>query len=527
MVKRRQFLTTTLASAATLAASHSTFADSGQDAIANLAQGKVRGAKKDGVIIFKGIPYGEDTRQCRFQPAVAPANWKGVRAATEFGDFAPQNGIKEQTSENCLVLNIWTPALRDQRQRPVIVYIHGGGYINGSGSEAVVDGSHLALRGDAVVITLNHRINLFGYLYLAKLGGEKFRYSGNIGQLDLILALQWIRQHASEFGGDPANVTLVGESGGGAKISTLMAMPAAAGLFHKAVAISGQQVTAAGPRAATQRAELFLKQLKLSAKNTEELLKLPIDVLLNAAQVNDPSRIEDRPLEFLPVLDSVSLMRHPFYPDAPAQSSQIPMIIGNARWETRAFSKRDSGDFSLEWSQLPEKILHSQYVDADPEVVIATYRKIYPDFSPSDVFFAATTAGRSWRGAVMQAEARARQGAPAYVYQFDWTSQVEGGRFGGGHGSDLPLVFDNLMSSKRPAESLPGAQKVADQLSGMLLAMAKTGKPDHPGIPSWKPYTLENRETLVINETSALVNDPRGDERRFYAQFPFVQRGTF
>lgn len=522
---RRHFLGSALAGAALASAPLARSATG--DPLATLPQGRIRGITQDGVHIFKGIPYGGDTRHFRFKPAPAVANWRGIRDASDYGASAPQLHTQEPISEDCLFLNVWTPGLRDKAKRPVIVYIHGGGYTDSSGSNPVTEGSHLALRGDVVVISVNHRLNLFGYLFLAKTGGDTYRYSGNIGQLDLILALQWVRQNVAEFGGDANNVTLIGESGGGAKISTLMAMPAAAGLFHKAVTLSGQQVTAAGPRAATQRAEWFLSGLNLKPADTDKLLELPVEALLDASRIRDLSRIEDRPLEFLPVFDNVSLLQHPFYPEAPAQSANIPMIISNTRWETRSFSRRDSGDFDLQWQQLPGRLLTSQYVDIDPEVVVAEYRRLYPDFSPSEVFFAATTAGRSWRGAIIQAEARARQKSSAYVYQFDWLSPDDGKKFGGGHGTDLPLIFDNATKSRLSVGALPEAQKVADQLSGCLLAMAKTGKPNHSGIPDWKPYTLENRETLVVNNTSRIVNDPRGAERRFYAQAPFVQRGTF
>ncbi len=527
---RRKLLRNSLASAGALSAlSFSPFSlgANAEDPIATTRSGKIRGYRDSGINIFKGVAYGADTHKRRFQPPRPAEPWKGVRAATDYGAAAPQRSDDEPISEDCLFLNVWTPGLRDNAKRPVIFYIHGGGYSNGSGSSALYDGINLCLRGDVVVITVNHRLNAFGYLYLANLGGPEFGDSGNVGQLDLIMALQWVRDHAAEFGGDANNVTVCGQSGGGAKIATMMAMPAAAGLFHKAVTMSGQQVTAAGPRAATMRATRFLEALDLKPGNLEKIKTLPIEQILEATRVPDFSRIEDNRLHFGPVFDSRSLPRHPFYPDAPPQSAHIPMIIGNTHDETRAFLGGDPHNFELTWEELPAKILAEQYVDIEPEVVIAEYRRLYPKYTPSDVFFAATTAGRSWRGAVIEAEERARQGAPAYAYQLDWGSPLDGGKFGAFHTLDIPLILDNIHQPGSRTGTGKEAQAVSRQLSGALLALAKTGSPNHEDIPEWKPYSLAKRETMIFDVPPHLENDPRGAERKFYAQVPFVQRGTF
>ncbi len=268
--------------------------------IAHLRSGRVAGQTEHGIHVFRGIPYGGDTAPRRFQQALPETPWRGVRDALVYGPSAPQGGSEGPGSEDCLYLNVWTPALRDGGQRPVLVYIHGGAYNTGSGSDALYDGGNLCRRGDVVVVTLNHRLNLFGYLHLAQLGGAAFADSGNVGQLDLIQALQWVHQHAAEFGGDAGNVTVFGQSGGGAKIATLMAMPAAKGLFRRAWTMSGQQVTAAGPRAATQRAQLVLDHLKASP---ETLRALPLEKLLEALKIRDPSRVENTALYLGPVLD--------------------------------------------------------------------------------------------------------------------------------------------------------------------------------------------------------------------------------
>ncbi|MCC8627112.1 carboxylesterase/lipase family protein [Xanthomonas vesicatoria] len=495
--------------------------------LAQVRSGALRGYRDQGICVFKGIPYGSDTAARRFQAALQEAAWQGVRDASAYGAAAPQPKASEPTSEDCLFLNVWTPGLRDGGRRPILFYIHGGGYTTGSGSDPLYDGVRLCRRGDVVVITVNHRLNLFGYLSLAQLGDASFADSGNAGQLDLIQALQWVRQHAAEFGGDAGNVTVFGQSGGGAKIATLMAMPAARGLFHRAWTMSGQQVTAAGPRAATQRAQLLLDALKMTPADLPHLRTLPAAQLLAAAQVRDPSRVENSALYFGPVLDARNLPVHPFWPTAPLQSATIPMVIGNTRDETRAFLGNDAKNFALSWDELPAKLEAQQYVDLLPQVVIAEYRRLYPHYSPSQVFFAATTAGRSWRGAVEEAEARARQGAPTWVYQLNWGSPLDGGKFGAFHTLDIPLVFDTIGQPGSRTGSSADAQRMADQMCAALIAFARQGDPNHRGAPRWRQYSLQRRETLLFDVPSRMENDPRGGERRLYQQAPFIQRGTF
>ncbi|MDY4285298.1 carboxylesterase family protein [Xanthomonas sp. LF06-19] len=494
--------------------------------LAHTRSGRIRGVREQGVCVFKGIPYGADTAPRRFQPALQERPWHGVRDCGAYGALAPQRG-SEPVSEDCLFLNVWTPGLRDGAKRPILFYLHGGAYNNGSGSDPLYDGVRLCQRGDVVVVSVNHRLNAFGYLYLAPFGGEAYAASGNVGQLDLVQALQWVRAHAAEFGGDAGNVTVFGQSGGGAKIATLMAMPAAQSLFHRAWTMSGQQVTAAGPRAAGQRAQLLLQALQLEPSQLNALRTLPLQRVLEATRIRDPSRAEDTALYLGPVLDAQVLHRHPFWPDAPPQSARIPMVIGNTHDETRAFLGHDPANFALTWDALPDKLAQEQYVDLSPQVVIAEYRRLYPHYTPSEVFFAATTAGRSWRGAVEEAEARARQGAPTWVYQLDWGSPLDGGKFGAFHTLDIPLVFDNIRQPGSRTGDGAGAQRMADAMSAALLAFARHGDPNHAGLPRWEPYSLAQRETLLFDTDSRLAHDPRGGERRLYAQVPFVQRGTF
>ena len=493
--------------------------------VATTKAGKVRGYTDNGVNVFKGIRYGADTAGRRFMAPVLPEPWPEVRDALAYGPASPQQSrSSERTSEDCLFLNVWTPGLRDGRKRPVMFYIHGGAYANGSGSSPLYDGVRLCRRGDVVVVTINHRLNAFGYLYLARFGGPEFADSGNAGQLDLVLALEWVRDNIAEFGGDANKVMVFGQSGGGAKIATLMAMPLAKGLFHRAATMSGQQVTASGALNATLRARTVLEALKLTPERAAEIRNVPAERLVEVLSTRDPV-LPFGGVSFAPVLDERSLSRHPFYPDAPAQSASIPMIIGNTHDETRAFLGGDATNFTMTWEQLPEKLIPNMRVDIQPEVVIAEYRRLYPKYSPSDVFFAATTAGRSWRGAVIEAEERAKSGSPAYAYQLNWATPKDGGKFGAQHASDIQLVFDNI---DKPGASAIGstAQPMADQMSETFIAFARTGNPNNKLIPRWLNYTLPRRQTMVFDLPSRLEDDPRGAERRLFAKVPYVQPGT-
>ena len=525
-LSRRELLGSSLLLAGGLALPAIVYANSGKSSFLETRHGKVAGVRSQGVHVFKGIPYGADTRTTRFLPPQLPVVWKKTRDAVSYGASCPQLGSQEQMSEDCLVLNVWTPALKDGRKRPVMVYFHGGEFSNGSGSSALYDGTRLCQRGDVVVVTVNHRLNVFGHLYLARFAGSDYASSGNVGILDLVQALAWVRAHAEAIGGDPQRIMVFGQSGGGAKISTLMAMPAAKGSFHRAATMSGQQITAAGPRGATQRARTILETLKIAPSDVGRLNDVPTADLVAATRANDPTMV-GRNVYFGPVLDHSVLARHPFYPDAPPLGAGIPMIIGNTLDETRAFLGNEPGVDELTWQELPERLLPQLHVDIQPEYVIAEYRKLYPQYSPTEVFFAATTAGRSWRGAVIEAELRAAQGSPVHAYQLNYRSPLENGRFGAMHGMDIPLVFDNIAQPGSLSGKDANAQKAADQMSEAFIAFARTGDPAHAGIPEWKPYELPFRSTMVFDVKSELINDPRGEERKLFARVPYIQRGTY
>jgi len=505
------------------AAGGAAFADPSSP-VAVTRAGRLGGGVDRGVLVFKGAPYGADTAGRRFQPPRPAPAWDGVRPALAFGPASPQTSPTGPTSEDCLYLNIWTPALADGGRRPVMVYIHGGAHAHGSGSDPTYDGANLARRGDVVVVTLNHRLTAFGYLYLARLGGPDLAASGNVGGLDLVLALRWVRDNIAAFGGDPGKVMIFGQSGGGDKVGTLMGTPAADGLFHRAATMSGQAITASGPIHATQRARAILAALGVRPDQADALRTIDPDRLLAATETVDPV-LGRGPVFFGPVLDQVVLQRHPFYPDATPQSAAIPMIVGNTHDETRGLL-RDPRNFALAWDDLPAKLEADMLSDLSPEYVIARYRQLYPAYSPGDVFFAATTAGRSMRGHLIVAEQRARQGAPTWMYELDFRSPAEGGRLGAFHTLDIPLVFSNLDKPGSLTGTGPAAEAASAAMSRAFVALARHGDPAAGGGPAWPHYDLTRRATMIFDADSHITDDPRGEERRLFEAVPYIKPGT-
>lgn len=494
-----------------------------EDPIATTKAGKIRGFVDAGVHVFKGVRYGADTSTRRFMPPVPPDPWTGVRDAVAFGPIAPQPTRAQPVGEDCLHLNLWTPGLRDGARRPVMVWFHPGAYSSGTSNEVESDGARLSRGGDVVVVTVNHRLNAFGHLYLAELGGPEFADSGNAGMLDLVLALKWVRDNIATFGGDPNLVTIFGQSGGGAKCATLMAMPDARGLFHRVITMSGQQITASRTSTATKNAGDLIAALQLARDRVRELQRLPMEQLIKVSRA--PSYLG-------PVKDGRSLPRDPFDPDAPPLSADIPMMLGNTHDETRTLIGRgDPSIFDLTWETLQPKLeAGSPFMGSlDRGKVIAAYRRLYPHYAPSDVFFAATTASRSWRGQVIEAERRAAQpkgAAPTWVFQFDWRTPIEGGKWGAHHGLDVPFVFDNTSLVPDRVGIAEDARRLAALMSKSWIAFARAGNPNTGGLPQWPTYDLTRRATMVFDAVSKVVHDPRGDERRLFAEVPYVQPGT-
>jgi para-nitrobenzyl esterase len=501
---RRRLL---LAAGATLPLWHGVArGNTGPDPIVDTSMARYLGLRSNGMSAFLGIRYGVDSATTRFQPPLPFRPAERNINAQRYGNISPQRGRSSQAqSEDCLFLNIWTPAAdgrtAKQARRPVLVYIHGGAYATGSGNDPLTDGAALAARGDVVVVTLTHRLNAFGYLYLGRIDPYQSRYadSGNAGQLDLILALQWVREHIAAFGGDAGNITVFGQSGGGAKIATLLGTPTAAGLFHKAVTMSGQQVTASGPQNATARARAFL------AKLGKDPIKATTSELVAALDATDP--VLGGGVYFGPVLDGRTLTRHPFYPDAHPQGLRIPLMLGNTVAETRAFFPPTHPKLQgLSWDNLAERLGPELRVDIAPELVVSRYREWFPEKDPVGVFIAATTAGRSWRGQIIEAEERAKAGAPAWVYQLDFENAM--------HTADIGLAFGTV-----PAPT-PGQKAMSERMMDVFLRFARTGD------PGWPAYTLPDRKTMVFDVESRVVPNPRGRERELFATVPYIQPGT-
>ena len=485
MISRRQLL----AAAGALAAPPSILAPSAPAVSTTL--GRVLGTREGGLCVFRGIRYAVAQR---FQAPRAPVPSREAIVATRFGPSCPQRGDRYRPfSEDCQFLNVWTPEARPGGGRPVMVYLHGGAYSTGSVADPLNDGRYLAAAGDVVVVTVNHRLNAFGYLYLARLD-PRFPDSGNAGQLDQILALRWIRRNIAAFGGDPERILVFGQSGGGAKIATMMGMPAARGLFHRALTMSGQQVTASGPLNATARAKAYLAALKATPG---DLATMPVGRLVEALAATDP--ILGGPVYMGPVLDMKWLTRHPFWPDPNPQSNAVPMILGNTRDETRAFIDPDSEKVrTLSWDNVAERMAPELRVDIHPEWVVSQYRRRFPDWSPERVFYAATTAGRSWPGQVIEADARARAGAPTWVYQLDFQSPTQPRR-GAPHTMDIALAFGTLDAEGSYTGTGAAARALSATMMGAFLAFARTGAPRAKGVPAWPRYELPDRRTMVFD----------------------------
>jgi len=539
MIRRREILRSSLVGcgAALAGGAFGSLLAESAGPIAETNLGKLRGVSDGGVYTFKGIHYGASTEgSMRFMPPVKPASWTGVRDAVNLGPLAPQimssaaggSEIRKamgdiygpgEIGEDCLVLNVWTPSLH-RGTRPVMVWLHGGGYTGGSDGSPTYDGTNLAHKRDVVVVGLNHRLNVFGYLYLAELGGAKYADSGNVGMLDIVLALEWVRDNIEHFGGDPANVTIFGESGGGGKVSTLMAMPPAKGLFHKAIVESGSTLKSISREDANKSAERFVAKLGVTPDHIDELQNLPMDRLLDTMR----SLTGPNALRLGPVVDGRSLPRNPFDPDAPAQSANIPLLVGtNGAESALLLGMSDAALFSLNEADMRARLKAYLRIDDDAKLdsIIATYQKDRPGASPSDIYFAITTDRMMRMNAITQAERKVAQGAaPVYMYIFAWQTPILGGRLRSPHGIELSFVFDN--TDKTTSLNGDGADlaPLADKVSGAWAAFARSGNPNIAGLPHWPAYDTTTRATMVFNDECKVEDDPGKNERLALSALP-------
>ncbi len=497
--------------------------------IAATGSGKVRGQVVDGICIFKGIPYAASTAGAnRFRKPQSAEGWSGVRDALSYPSMAPQpagpiRGLfaswtdPTTPGEDCLGLNIWTPALRDGARRPVMVWFHGGDFSALSGSRSVFDGTRLARRGDVVLVTVNHRLNAFGFLYLGKLLPE-FADAANAGMLDLVAALTWVRDNIAEFGGDPGNVTIFGQSGGGGKVATLMAMPAGKGLFHRAIIQSGSyarnaHLEAMSPDIATSHAQTLLAAASLQPTEARKLLDMPMAAVIEAIAKAGQA---EKPPVWRPVMDGINLPSGPSWPKAPAVSADVPLMIGTTATEmSMLMSMSDPTLFDLDEAGLRQRV--STWYAADRlDEIIQTFRTNSPGASPGRLFFDIATATVFRRGAWTHADLKAEQNqAPVYLYEIDWETPVDGGKWGSPHSLEHPFVFDNVaLSDSMVGPSRAGPQRMAEQISPTWVAFARSGNPNNAAIPHWPAYTAANRATMVFDTASRAVRDFREDERR-------------
>src|SRR5580693_5170596 len=485
--------------------------------VVEIAAGKVRGYTEGRIHSFKGIPYGAPTGgNSRFMAPQRPAPWAGVREAIAYSGHAPQlPGRAErrpemrtilgpadttQEGEDCLTLNVWTPGLDGGAKRPVMVWLHGGAFAYGSGNRAVTEGANLARRGDVVVVSVNHRLNIFGFLHLADIGGERFAHSGNAGVLDLVAALEWVRDNIEHFGGDPGNVTIFGESGGGGKVSVLLAMPRARGLFHRAVIQSGATIRVSTRERANALAEAATKELGIGRGACEQLQQVPSDRL--AAAIASASRAVGRtrwPLldryDFGPVADGADLPAQPFDPEAPAIADDIPLLIGGTREESGLFLADDDEVWHRQVCEASLRRRIDAVAGDNADRVLDLYRTLRPGASREQLLIAALTGSNFWVRTVMLAERKAaRTKAPVYMYSLDWQSPACDGRLKAHHAMDLPLVFDTT-DVPDTTKGAPGARELAALMSATWVAFARTGNPENPAIPRWPAYTPDERAT--------------------------------
>ncbi|HZR26153.1 MAG TPA: carboxylesterase family protein [Vicinamibacterales bacterium] len=480
--------------------------------VVDTAGGKLRGVNVRGVMTYRGIPYGASTAGAnRFMPPRKPEPWTGVRDAFQNGHSSPQNapapasigtGLRGYAAagEDCLVLNVFTPGVTGKR--PVMMWIHGGGYAYGSGGSLGYDGANLARHGDVVTVCINHRLNIVSHLYLGT-AGEAFADSGNVGLLDIVAALQWVKDNIAQFGGDANNVTIFGQSGGGGKVSTLLAMPAAKGLFHKAIIESGSTLKQMTRDDADQQTTKLMSSLGLKATDAAALQAMPIQKLL-AAMGN---------MRLGPVVDGHSLPRDPFDPTAPDVSADVPLIIGTTETEGSYFAPPDL--LSLDEAAVRARL--KDRLPGESDRIYDLFKKNRPKATPSELYFTISAFPTS---AHLQAERKAAQRrAPAFLYQIRWRTPVEGGRRLSPHCIEIPFAMQNHWQLPEMVGTGAELQPLADKVSGAWIAFAKSGDPTHALIPKWPAYTADQRPVMHMNNEWRVANDPDREERLAMASF--------
>jgi para-nitrobenzyl esterase len=503
-------------------------------AVASTQYGKVRGYQLRGIYYFLGMPYGADTSGAnRFMPPQKPNPWTDVYPALWWGNTAPQNMENryaskygafrdhwnyDDVSEDCLRINVFTPAINDGKKRPVLFWIHGGGYTNGSGIEHDgYNGENMARQGDVVFCSFNHRLGPLGFCNLAAVGGEKFAASGNVGMLDIVAALEWVRDNIANFGGDPGNVTIMGQSGGGGKVCNLTTMPAAKGLFHKAVILSGSTLRSGEKDYSEKLGAAVVKEAKVSldklqAMPWKEFYALATRAQQGLAKTLGPGGFMTR--GFVPVIDGKTITQHPFISGASPLVADVPMLVSSTENEASP-SWSDSSLESITLEQVVERVkagagFSTGYGDKAKEVVEA-YAKAFPSKKPVEIW---SLVSSTRQAAVTLADAKVKQPAPVYVDWFAWQPPLFDNRVRAFHCVDICFWFYNtdLMLTHTGGGAKPRALSV--KMAGALVQFMKTGDPNGGGLPTWPKYTTANGETMVLDNTCEVKNDPDREARK-------------
>ena len=517
--------------------------------VAETSAGKIRGFRRNGVYIFKGVPYGASTAGGRrFMPPVKPEPWTGIRNALQYGRTCPSqdsahfntDGRNLATSdedafvlhrgafaavpgEDCLRANLWTPEINSSRKRPVMVYMHGGAFSGGSGHDLLAyDGECLARNHDVVVVTHNHRLNVYGYLNLGHLAGEEYASSANVGMLDIVAVLEWVRDNIENFGGDSGNVTIFGQSGGGGKIIALMAMPAVRGLFHRAIVQSGPFLRSLSPDYSGRLAELVIAELGLSKSQVRELQRIPVDRLSGAAAEAMKKMPAYKPSirqvygeqDWGPTVDGRILPRHPFDPDAPEISADVPLLTGSNLHEF--VNGLDRPDANATGVEELNRLVREAFGERST-MIIDAYRRDYPQATPFGLY--ATIAAACVRRPAFEQAIRkaALHAAPAYSYVYSWRTPVLDDRPGSFHACEIAFTFDNAEICDHYSGSTPDAFVLSKQISTAWVNFARTGNPNHDGLPQWPQYTAEQRATMYFDTPCEVLNDPEGEGLRLIA----------